>query len=852
MSWRDWYGTRRRSSEQHLDRELRDHLDLEVEAQEEAGLDPALARRRAHATVGNLAVVREAVREQARWSWWDRARRDVGHALRRLARHPGFTAAAVASLALGLGVTIAIFTIADAALLRRLPVDRPDALVLLTTPDNFSYPAFRDIADGTRTLSLVMAASTTRRRLVGADGDTRPGDVKMVSGGYFEGLGGVPAAGRYFTAAEELDPRAVLSHAFWQTRFGGSPAVLGQAITLDGLPVTVVGVAPAGFFGDAPGEVPAVWTTFALQSEQSRNERGYTWLQVLARRRTGTTLPQVEADVSALAVGLPIRAEDGARGTAGLRNRFGAPLAVMAALAVVAFLMTCTNLGGLLLMSGASRRQELAVRLALGASRRRVIAHLLTENVMLALAGGVAGLLLSTWVTRALLGAVGRIGPALTLETTPDGRVVAMAGALTVAALLLFGVGPAFRSVQRTPGALLGGGSRTIVAGGRRWAIGRSAVVAQVALSLLLVGGAVMFVRTVANLQAQQLGFEPDGLVVASLSVERGHRPPIDVVLPTVVDGVRALPGVQSVSFAGFGTLANEGGIYGYQIEGDGPRAEQDQRARADHVGPAYLQAAGIRLVSGREFSWRDSRSSNGVVIVNETMAAFYFGDRDPIGRRMLFNGDAYDIIGVAGDAKYGDLRDTATPKFVYFASMQSGNVRGLEIRTTGAASPTLDALRRVVREADSRMDVTDLMTMNDRIAAKTGRESMLASLAGAYAALTMILAALGIHGTLAYHLTGRTKELCLRLALGAGRPAIVWTVVRQVGLHVVLGALLGLVAVRLLGPAVESLLFGLDPADLSTFALVLGVIAVTATAGITITAVRAFRLDPARILRED
>jgi predicted permease len=853
MALKDLLGRgRRRPSDREIDRELQDHLDLEAEARDHDDAHPTAARRAARLVFGNPALVKEDVRAVPRRAWWEHLVQDTSYALRTFRRSPVFTATAILTLALGIGANTAMFTIVNATFGRSLPVARPGTLALITTPDDFSYPTYRTLAQGTRSLTHLLAASSTNRFGVEIGDDGSQAAIKIVSGNYFESLGVPASAGRVFNAAEEAEPVAVISHGFWLTRLGGAANAAGRLVRIGGLPFTIVGVAPPRFFGESAGEAPDLFVTMAFQPIGMRNERGFTWLRLLGRLAPGVTLTQAQAELAGLAPDVPIAVAAGERGTPGLRQRFAAPLTVMVVMVGVVLVIACTNLASLLLTRGAARRQEIAIRLALGSSRGRIVRQLMTENVLIAALGGAFGLLLSFWGTRVLVGLAAAAGETLALELSPDLRVLLFAGFVSLVTSVLFGLAPALRAAGRRAADSLLDRGHAIVGTERRWNLRGAFLILQMALSLLLVAAGAMFVRTVINLQAQDLGSRAEHLVLATLMADRAYRPDVAVVLPRLLERVRALPGVESASAASFGTLANQGGIYGIAVDGFTPVGQQDTRARADYVAPDYFRTAGMALVAGREFTWADRPGSAPVAIVNQTMARFYFGTEEVTGRRFRFNKIEYEIVGVARDANYGDLRETTPPRYVYFAALQrSGGAGTLEIRTAANGAMTAAALHGLVRDVDPRLSVGGVMTMADRIGLKVGRERMVASLAGFFGGLTLLLACVGIYGTLAYHAARRSKDIALRLALGATPISVVWLVVRQVVVQLSAGLLLGSAALLASGQLVRSILYGVEPTDPLTIAVPAGLLVGIALLAASIPAIRAARLDPAQILRE-
>jgi predicted permease len=430
--------------------------------------------------------------------------------------------------------------------------------------------------------------------------------------------------------------------------------------------------------------------------------------------------------------------------------------------------------------------------------------------------------------------------------------VLLFVGAATLVTTVLFGLAPALRTVKSPAAGSLLARTRSLVGVERRWSLREAFIVVQVALSLVLLACGAMFVRTVVNLQGQELGLRTENLLAASLNGDRGYRPDLSVVVPALLERVRALPGVEAASVAAFGTLGNQGGVYGLEVEGHTPQSEQDRRARADYVGPDYFRTAGIALVAGREFTWADRATSPRVAIVNQTMARFYFGDEAVVGRRFRFNKNEFQIVGVVNDAKYNDLREAATPRYLYFAALQAGpGIRTLEIRTATSAAPSAGALQALVREVDPRLTVVDVETMSERIGRKTGLEWMVASLAGFFGVLTLLLASTGIYGTLAYSTGLRTKEVALRLALGSRRSAVVWLVTRHALIQLTVGVLVGLIGVVAAGRLLVSLLFGVPPGDPLTIGFAVVVMAAVALLAVSIPAIRAARLNPASVLSE-
>jgi len=847
-----------------LDRELGAHLELEAEEQRADGLSPRDAARAAHRLVGNRTLVKEEVRQMSLWIWWERLVQDLRYGLRGLRRSPAFAITAVVSLALGIGANTAIFSVTNAVMMRSLPVSRPDELVVLRNGNigDFSFPVYQALRDGARTFSAIMAASNAQRYPIGIGDDAEQVLVKMVSGNYFSGLDVTPVAGRMLTPADELEPVAVLSHGYWVRRFGSSLDAVGRPIRVNGVPLTIVGVARASFSGEAPGEAPDVWTSLALQSPDGRNEGGFTWLNLLGRLGPGATIEQARADLAALRAQIqpapsadtPFReivVEPGARGSSGLRNRIAAPLIALMAASAIVLVIACLNLGGLLLTRDAARESEIAMRLAIGATAGRVVRQLMTESLLIAACGGALGLAFAYWCSRMLLTLVSSAGLGLSLDAGIDRTVLVFASIVSAAAAVLFGLAPSFRAVRRGRGHTLTGQTR-VVGRERRWGLRASFVVAQIALSLVLLTSATMFIRTLRNLETQDLGFARNDRLIVGLMRERGYRPDMATLLPRLVERLGAIQGVAAASVAAFGTLSeNGGGINGLQAPGFNPTDPQARRARANWVGPKYFEATAIPLVSGRDLQLTDDGSAQKVAVVNETTARHLFGSTDVAGRRFTFNKNEYEIVGVAKDTRI-DLRES-TPRLIYFAILQGGaGPAVVEVRTSREEPAAVArAIRAAIADVDPRLSASEALTLESQIDRRLSIERLVARLSGFLSGLTLLLVCVGIYGTLAFTAARRTKEIGLRLALGSSRATVVWIVLRDVVILLAAGIMLGAIGVFGSGQLVATLLYRLEPMDPVTIGVAVGLLVLVATVAGSLPALRASRLDPARVLRE-
>jgi predicted permease len=837
--------------------DLQFHIEQSTAEYIEQGLSPNDARAAALRAFGNPTQVFEEVRDMSFWLWWDRLVQDLRYGLRTFRRNPVFSLTALLSLALGIGANTAVFSVVNAALLRPLPVDRPDQLVLLNPRGDFSYLDYIELRESNRVFSDLLAASRTRRTGVVVAGESEQALVKMVSGNYFEGLGVPPAAGRVLTPADEQERVVVISPGYWSRRFDRSSDVVGRPITVDGLPFTIVGVASDRFLSEAAGEAPDIWTSIALQLPARRDERGYSWLSLMGRMKPAVTRQQAQSELNALLTGAlgdgarRIDVAAGSQGVARLRNMFADPLRVLMAVAGVVLLIACTNLGSLLLTRGAAREAEISMRLAIGASRARIVRQLMTESLMLALGGGVIGLVFAAWGSAALVRMVSAVGETLVLDLGPDLRVLVFTAATSVAAAVLFGLAPALRTVRHAVISPSEQGHR-LIGGGSRWRTRDVLIVAQLALSVLLLALGVMFSRTLSNLENQDLGFAVDAVVMTELAPERGYRPVLPSLIPRLYERLESVPGVTSATVVFNGPLGAGAGVYGLEVDGYTPQSAQDQRARADWVGPNYFSVTGIPLTEGRDFSFSDDGASPKVAIINQTMARHYFGDRPALGRYFTFNKNRYEIVGIARNAKDTDLRQV-TPRVVYFPVLQGGGgPNALVLRLAGIPSSTVSApVRAAIREVDPRLSAREIVTMSTRMHRTLIREHLLADLAGFFSGLTLLLAAIGVYGTLAYSAARRTKEIGIRLALGSRRAAVVWIVLRGIVVRLAIGLAIGLVGAILAGRLIASMLFGMGPADPVTLGVATITLTVVSLAAGYLPACRASRLDPVAVLRE-
>ncbi|HUI42197.1 MAG TPA: ABC transporter permease [Terriglobia bacterium] len=842
---------------------------------------------------------------------------DVRYGLRMLVKNPGFTGIAVLMLALGIGANTAIFTVMNSVLLSTLPVKAPQELVVLTNPDAhgmsdgsedgdrdlLTYPEFQDLSQHNQVLSGLLATDSNVHQLdvsvvdSGQSSEGSPAQVAMVSGSYFGVLGVEALRGRTFgTEVDEqrdANPVAVISYNFWQSRFGGEASVLGRKIRIRRSAYDIIGVTPPRFFGVTVGTAPDVWVPLTMQAEVFPGEDWLSteknpvektmWLQVLGRRKPGVSVAQAKAGVeltfqqylkSQIGSGITESARhdflnqhlaltEGSHGASTLRAQFGTPLLILMGVVGLVLLIACANVANLLLARAASRQKEIAVRVAMGAGRARLFRQLLTESVLLAAIGGVLGLLFAQWADAVLLRLVSRGPLPIPLDTHPDAKILAFTLGVSLLTGVLFGLAPAFRAAKVDLNSVLKGTSRAVIGGsaqGGKVPVGKILVVAQVALSLLLLIVAGLFVHSFQKLTEVKLGYDRDHLLLFGVNpITSGYtEPEIAPLYQDLLERLRAVPGVRGVTLSQNGLFSHSESADQISIEGFKPKSGQKMGARFDEVGPNYFTTVGIPVLMGRDIGPQDEGSGQRVGLINQTMARYYFGNDNPIGRRIwdMFPTTHTDfiVVGVAADAKYNSVQDETPRRFYvpFFHPIGEATAANFEVRTTGDPAAVVGALRAVVKKAAPNLPPLDIHTMNDLVSASLTTDRMITKLTGFFGGLAVLLACIGIYGIMAYAVAGRTGEIGIRMALGARRADVLWLVLRESLLLVVIGVAIGLPAVIAAGKLVASLLFGLTAADPATLALATALMfAVAALAGY-IPAVRAARTDPMAALRNE
>ena len=873
----------RREVESEVDAELAFHLARAAEELEERdGLSPADARAEAARRFGDLELTRRYCRDEdlrreretRRMTVLDEFRQDAAFALRSLRAAPGFAAVALLTLALGIGANTAVFSVVRGVLLRPLPFPEADRVARLwhANPQGgeersrVSEPDFRDWEAGsTRFASLAgyfYAPGGSGADLTGAGRPERL-EGAFVTPRFFETLGTPAALGRTLRPDEASDPDdhfVVLSHGTWVQRFGGDPGILGRSLTLDGQPHTVVGVMPPDF--TFPGERLDYWIPLStIPADDIGRQRGSRFLDVIGRLAPGATLEQARDELSAVARRVAERepeAEGWTEVTAvpvreSLVGEVRRPLLVLLGAVAFVLLITCVNLASLLLARGTARRRELAVRAALGAGRGRIVRQLLTESLVLALAGGVLGVGLAVLGVRAL-GALGAAGLPRAEAVRMDGGVLLYALALSTAAGLLFGLLPALRATSRElAGTLRGGGRGTVGAPGQR--LRAALVVAEVALAVVLVAGAGLAARSFARLVGVDPGFQPRGVLAVKLSMrddEDGQ--PRASYYNALLDRIAAVPGVRAVGAAKDFPLRGTGeewapiGI----PPAAGGSAEREARLPVIHVSADYFRAMGVPLREGRAFTAADREDAPLVWIVNEAFRRRYFPGESVVGKTLLVGGTPFTVVGVVGDVRQRSLAEPAEPTaYMHYLQNQRSGL-SLAIRTEGDPLRYAAAVREAVWQVDRDQTITSVETMEQVVGADVARPRLLAALLLLFGLMGLLLGALGIYGVLAFMVSQRRQEIGVRVALGAQPRSVLGMVVRQGMALAAAGVAAGLVGAFALTRGMTAILYEVRPNDPATFAGVVAVLLAAALVASWLPARRALRVDPVQALRAD
>jgi len=806
---------------------------------------------------------------------------DVRHAFRGLRRSPGFAAAAILTLALGIGANTAIFTLVNALILRSLPVENPQELVQLTMVvpsgevwQSFSYPLVRGLADRQDIFSSLGGFSSASFA-VGPPESLEATPGAWVTGGYYETLGVMPVAGRLLTPDDDRPgaaPAAVISDSYWRRRFGRDPRAIGDALMIGRALVTIVGISRPGFTGATVGEtadltLPIAMIPQVMPERAEGLEASATWLRVLARPREGTSPQQAKAHLSTVwpavarssipasipialrrAVASTVDVIPGATGWSPLRDQFRRPLLVLMGFVTVVLVIACVNVANLLLARSATRRREMIVRLAIGARRGRIIRQLLTESAVLAFIGAGLGLAVAQAGCRLLLALLssGRTQE-IALDLVPDGQVLVFTSAIAVATSLLFGLAPAFATSAITPADGLAQSSlRASGAGGR---LAPALMAAQVALCLMLLVGAGLLVTTLRNLRTFDAGFRNEHVLLVDVDGRRaGYQGEALARLnEDILERVSGIPGVRVASFSSVTPVSGSAISHAVRVAGK----DAVEETYFNNVGPRFFETLQTPVLRGRDFSARDNASSPSVVVVNQAFVRRHFPAGDPIGAQISIVRDSRprEIVGVVADVVYESMRDTARPT-VYRPYLQSpaGPV-SFEAAIVGPEAPVVAALREIVTSKLPGTPVA-VRTLTAQVDRSLIQERLLATLAGTFGVLALVLAVVGVYGLLAYSVARRTSEIGIRMALGAHRVQVLKLVLGQTLAFSAVGMVVGLCGAAIGARSLEAMLFGLSPLDPGTFIAIPLIFAAAATLAAILPAFRATSVDPLVALR--
>ena len=839
---------------------------------------------------------------------------DLRFALRTMRRSPGFTTIAILSIALGIGANTAIFTLVDQVLLRVLPVKNPQQLVQVTQDGDLygsnwgdgtelSYPTYTEIRDrGNRVFSGVFGRFGYDMH-IGFQGKTDRARGEIITGSYFPVLGVRPAVGRLLSPADDRlkggHPVAVLSHAFWTSRFGADPRVVGRSANINGNPFTIIGVAQAGFDGVEIGRPVQVFVPMMMKPQitagwDGLDDRLYRWVRVFGRVRDGETREQAHAGLLALfraSLQSDVQSkgfagasaetrksylrnqlvlDPAAQGHSNFRTELTKPLWVLMAIAGGVLVIACANVANLLLARAAGRQREIATRLALGATRSRLVQQLLVESLALSIVGGLAGLALAIGGAPVVLSFFADPSGPPVVSTMPDLRILAFTFGLAVLTGIVFGLAPAFTSTRADLAPTLKAESTSVLGG--RGRLRKALVASQVAVSLLLLLGAGLFIRTLSNLTTVDLGIETQNLITFEVDPSRNgyDAPRTKQFAKTLLERLQAVPGVDAAGLATVRILEGNQWGSGMTVEGYQAKPREDTQQLCNAISPGYFKALGMPLVAGRDFTVRDEYTSNKtetagddpppfrVAIVNERFIKKYFPHGNAIGRRIGFGTNpgtktTIEIVGVVKDAKYTDVRSEIRSQ-VFFPYLEDGQPGGFAVfvRTSRDANSVFAGARQTVRALDENLPVSEMRSLDTQVSRSLSNERLMATMSAVFGVLATALAVVGLYGVMAYTVARRTREIGIRMALGARGVDVGWLVMRETLTIAIAGAAAGLPLAWWLSRFIESQLFGVTPMDgLSIGGAVLALGGAALVAGLAPTR-RAVKVEPMRALRID
>ena len=905
MGWLRQLFTRRHRYDE-LSASIHEHLDEKIADLTDRGMTRKEAEQTARREFGNATLIEQRSREVWQWPTLESLWADTKYALRRLRKTPAFTTIALVTLALGIGANTGLFTLLDAVLLKSLPVPNPEQLFIVkqsghpADKSRFSYPFFDRVGRELPYAASIAAMGWPDDFYVSI-GSEQPqlAQGQLVSGNYFQVFETYPVLGRLLSPADDEriggSPVAVISYAYWQRQFRADPAVVGRKLELNRVPVTIVGVAPQGFFGARAGTQPAFWIPLTMQSVVRYHDHysdfgaqplkpwipqgNINWLLLVVRVKSAAAVSQLmtalneqyrgsleslapylhDADELQAMERSQLGLEPGQRGFANLREQFEQPLVLLMSMAAIVLLIACANIANLMLARAAARQHALAVQLSIGAGRTRLMQQMLAECLLLSVGGAVLGIVVAYGCTAVLPRWASTGNATIPLNLAPDARVLTFSVLIAVATGILAGLAPALQSARVDPVSILKAGLHSAPGNERvsRWSVRKMLVIAQVALSLLLLVGAGMFLRTLQNYSRLDPGFDRNHLLNVQIDTHfvNYQMGDFQALYQRLTDRMDAIPGVRSASITSCSLVAGCFDSSDVVIMNSNGQKIARANAQVNSVSLNYFTTTGIQLFRGREFATTDDVSAPRVAIVNQTFARRYLGNPNPVGLKFSYVDDdknRFQIVGVVADARVNDIREAAPP-IIYFPIAQNvGNIDGLEVRT--AADPHWVAVqaRQAIADVDARIPIVNVATLNEEVQNNLTQPRLIARLTTIFGILALAMACLGLYGVMSYIMQRRTSEVGVRLALGSTRPAVLWLVIRETLLLAGFGTMIGL-ALAIVGMRMAtSFLFGLSPEDLPTIALATGLLLLASALAGFVPAWRAAHIEPAQALRDE
>jgi putative ABC transport system permease protein len=898
MSWLRYF--RRTQRDQDFALELEAHLQHEIDENIARGMTPREAARAAQRKFGNVTLAKETTHRMNSIGFLETLEQDLRYALRLLRLEPGFFTVAILCLALGIGANTAIFHLLDAVLLRALPVVSPQELAEVEIgPDqkccsgnfssrrsNFTYALWDQLRTHQQAFSSLFAFAAHRFNIA-PGGEERHAEGLYASGDFFQTLGVTPALGRLFSSEDDRPgcgaPGAVLSYAYWQRAYGGQPSAIGRKILLDGKPFEIIGVSRAGFFGVEVGKsfdvaIPVCAEPLINGESAHTPKRHHWWLAVIGRLKPGWSLAQARAQLRAVSpalfeatlppvytpdtaqnyLGFKLTANPAGSGVSDLREDYQDPLLILLGIAALVLVIACANLANLMLARASARERELAVRLAIGASRPRLIRQLLAESLLLAAMGAACGALLARFLSGYLVRFISTTDSPLYVDLGTDWRLFGFTAGLAVLTCLLFGLMPAIRATRANPGTLMKASGRGLTEARERFGLRRILVVAQVALSLVLLVGALLFVRSLHELLTLDAGFQESGVLITEVDFSTLKYPPErwTEMRREILRRIRLLPGVEQAAGASVVPISGDRWNDRFQFVGANPAGKFLSNFSA--VSPSYFRMLRTPLLGGRDFDDHDTATAPKVAIVNESFIKQVLNGANPIGKRMRIETGPtepetiYEIVGVTKDAKYVRLSDPFSPT-VFTVFEQAKPIAGTIILSRSPAAPAsqIAAITREMAAISPAMPL-NFATLHSEIADSLLRERLMATLSGFFGFLAALLASIGLYGVMAYIVARRRGEIGIRMALGADRKNVLNLIGTECGKLLLAGLALGIVFALAASQAIAKLLYGLSPKDPLTIGMSALLLALVALPASLIPAIRASRLDPLEALREE